>query len=42
MIMKDCPAKLKIDCCDCPFSKQFLCDYPYIGNVIVEVKEDDV
>lgn len=40
MPVKDCPAKLKIKCDDCPYSKEKICDYPFIFNVKVEVKAD--
>jgi len=37
-----CPAKWKLECKNCPYSKEGLCDYPYIENIIVgEVQEDD-
>ena len=37
--MKECRAKLNIRCCDCPYCKQTLCDYPYINDKVVKVVE---
>ena len=38
----NCPLKLtKPDCSVCPFSKDSLCDYPWIGTTKVEVHGND-
>jgi len=35
-----CPAQLDLDCQNCPYSKEGLCDYPYIKNIIVGELDD--
>jgi len=35
-----CPAKWELECQNCPYCKEGLCDYPYIKNIIVESGND--
>ncbi len=37
---KKCPANLKIKCEFCPYSKEGLCDYPYIGTKRIPINGD--
>ncbi len=34
-----CPVYKKIKCAECPYYKEGLCDYPYIGNKEVILTE---
>jgi len=36
---RDCPAKWNLLCQNCPYSKEGICDYPYIFAEIIEVEE---
>jgi hypothetical protein len=35
---KKCPARLNIKCESCFYTKQELCDYPYIGSVKIPIE----
>ena len=35
--MKSCPIEWNVECQNCPYCKDNLCDYPYIGSVICEM-----
>ncbi len=39
MSVRDCQVEWGISCSDYPYTKQSLCDYPYIGAIAVPVSE---
>jgi hypothetical protein len=42
MSATECPIKWGVECSCCPYSKESLCDYPYILDAIVVVSGDDI
>ena len=36
---KNCPASLNVKCENCPWQKETLCDYPYIGAERIPIEE---
>jgi hypothetical protein len=42
MSATECPINLVIECCNCHYCKDGLCDYPYIWNIKVVITVDDV